>query len=183
MLAALKPRGNPLASGRPGEPHREDGVTVRLRDAGGRPTASGAPARQELRLSGGISEAVVTDLREGAEGLALPVTGGAAIAEVPPAGTLTLALTLPASPVPASPVPASPVPAARCQPASGPPASGPPASGPPARAQPVFTRYWLHGKGPAPAGNLPVAVHLSPARVALPGSRPAGGCRTGHRCA
>ena len=28
--------------------------------------------------------------------------------------------------------------------------------------QPVFTRYWLHGKGPAPAGNLPVTVHLSP---------------------
>src|SRR6185369_13254540 len=34
MLAALKPRGNPLACGRPGPPRREDGVTVRLRDAG-----------------------------------------------------------------------------------------------------------------------------------------------------
>jgi hypothetical protein len=33
---------------------------------------------------------------------------------------------------------------------------------PPEPAQPIFTRYWLHGKGPAPAGNLPVAVHLSP---------------------
>jgi len=33
--------------------------------------------------------------------------------------------------------------------------------------QPVYARYWLHGKGPAPAGNLPVAVHLSPTRVAL----------------
>jgi hypothetical protein len=31
----------------------------------------------------------------------------------------------------------------------------------------VFTRYWLHGKGPAPAGNLPVTVHLSPDRVTL----------------
>jgi hypothetical protein len=40
---------------------------------------------------------------------------------------------------------------------------------PPEPAQPVFTRYWLHGKGPAPAGNLPVAVHLSPGRIALPG--------------
>jgi hypothetical protein len=29
-------------------------------------------------------------------------------------------------------------------------------------AQPVYARYWLHGKGPAPAGNLPVAVHISP---------------------
>ena len=31
----------------------------------------------------------------------------------------------------------------------------------------------MHGKGPAPAGNLPVAVHLTPGRVALP--RGAGG--------
>jgi hypothetical protein len=33
--------------------------------------------------------------------------------------------------------------------------------------QPVYARYWLHGKGPAPAGNLPVAVHFSPLRAAL----------------
>jgi hypothetical protein len=32
----------------------------------------------------------------------------------------------------------------------------------------VYARYWLHGKGPAPAGNMPVAVHFSPARAALP---------------
>ena len=41
---------------------------------------------------------------------------------------------------------------------------------PPEPAQPVFTRYWLHGKGPAPAGNVPVAVHFSPTRVTLGGS-------------
>jgi alpha-mannosidase len=29
-------------------------------------------------------------------------------------------------------------------------------------AQPVFTRYWLHNKGPAPMGGGPVAVHLEP---------------------
>ena len=39
--------------------------------------------------------------------------------------------------------------------------------------QPVYARYWLHGKGPAPAGNLPVAVHLSPERVALNEQTPA----------
>jgi len=48
--------------------------------------------------------------------------------------------------------------------------------------QPVFTRYWLHGKGPAPAGNLPVAVHLSPERVTLNAAgeadAPAGLCLT-----
>jgi hypothetical protein len=31
----------------------------------------------------------------------------------------------------------------------------------------VYARYWLHGKGPAPAGNLPVAVHFTGTRVAL----------------
>ncbi len=39
-------------------------------------------------------------------------------------------------------------------------------------AQPVYARYWLHGKGPAPAGNLPVAVHLSPATVSLDDGQP-----------
>jgi hypothetical protein len=33
----------------------------------------------------------------------------------------------------------------------------------------VYTRYWLHNKGPAPAGNVPVAVHLTPTRVTLRG--------------
>jgi hypothetical protein len=41
-------------------------------------------------------------------------------------------------------------------------------TGLPEPAQPVFARYWLHGKGQAPAGNLPVAVHLSPTRLAIP---------------
>ena len=36
MLAALKPRGNPLAAGRDGTPDRSAGVTARLRDLGGR---------------------------------------------------------------------------------------------------------------------------------------------------
>ena len=160
MLAALKPRGNPLASGLPGEPRREDGVTVRLRDAGGRPTTAGPPARVELRLAGGISAAVVTDLCEATEGGPLPVEGGAAIAEVPPAGTLTLALTLPGRPAASGPA-ASTVAAS-----SGTAGLGTASQEP---AQPVFTRYWLHGKGPAPAGNLPLAVHLSPARAALSG--------------
>ncbi len=33
--------------------------------------------------------------------------------------------------------------------------------------QPIHGRYWLHGKGPAPVGNMPVAVHWSPTRVTL----------------
>ena len=40
--------------------------------------------------------------------------------------------------------------------------------------QPVFTRYWLHGKGAAPAGNLPVTVHLSPDRIPVDGPSASG---------
>ncbi|WP_086821317.1 NEW3 domain-containing protein [Allokutzneria sp. NRRL B-24872] len=29
-------------------------------------------------------------------------------------------------------------------------------------AQPLYTRYWMHNRGPAPMGGLPVAVHLDP---------------------
>jgi len=43
----------------------------------------------------------------------------------------------------------------------------------------VFSRYWLHGKGPAPAGNLPVAVHLS-ATAAGGGPAEPGGSAAGR---
>ncbi|MFD2355792.1 NEW3 domain-containing protein [Nonomuraea ferruginea] len=32
-------------------------------------------------------------------------------------------------------------------------------------AQPVYARYWLHNKGPAPLGYLPVSVTLTPGLV------------------
>jgi alpha-mannosidase len=157
MLTALKPRGNPLAAGRAGPPRRADGVTVRLRDLGGR-----GPGPARLALFTGISAARRTGLAEDGAGPALPVLPGPGpvgqvVAEVAPASLVTLALDLPS-------------PALLAGPAGGQPrlAAEP--------AQPVFTRYWLHGKGPAPAGNLPVAVHLSPTRIALAGpGAPAGG--------
>ena len=158
MVSALKPQGNPLAAGRAGRPRREDGVTVRLRDLGGR-SATGTG----LGLFTGITAArrisLVEDGRDGAPGdtrpapdmarPAVPVRDGQAEVTVPPAGTLTLGLAVPAVGLAGTAAP--PAPAA-----------------PPEPAQPVYTRYWLHGKGPAPAGNMPVAVHLSPGRVALP---------------
>ncbi|WP_248964403.1 NEW3 domain-containing protein [Sphaerisporangium perillae] len=36
--------------------------------------------------------------------------------------------------------------------------------------QPVYTRYWLNNTGPAPVGNMPVAVHLSPAGLPVSGA-------------
>lgn len=33
-------------------------------------------------------------------------------------------------------------------------------------AQPLYARYWLHNRGPAPLGGLPAVAHLHPARAA-----------------
>lgn len=39
-------------------------------------------------------------------------------------------------------------------------------------AQPLYARYWLHNRGPAPLGGLPAVAHLHPEAVlAAPGRR------------
>ncbi len=149
LLSALKPRGNPLAPG--AQPRRADGVTVRLRDVSG----SGRPVRARVRLRGGVSAAILTGLCEDGAGAPLRVRDHAAEAELPPSGLVTLALIPAAAPVPGRLVPETP------------PITQTPAVTQTPPVSPVFTRYWLHGKGPAPAGNLPETVHLSPARAAL----------------
>jgi alpha-mannosidase len=152
-LSAVKPRGNPLAAGRTPIPaalrvDAEAVITVRLRETSGQATA----ARVRLAPSGGfgdgISAAWLTDLLEESDGAPLPVVDGTVTVGMPAFATVTLVLRAGA--------PAS---------ADGGATDGGPASAEP--VQPVYARYWLHGKGPAPGGNLPVAVHLSPTRVAL----------------
>ncbi len=146
VLTAVKPRGNPLHPG-PGA-SRHGVITARLRNLGS------GPVTARVRLFTGLAGAAVSSLTEDAAGPALPLRAGTAVAAVPPAGMVTLALDVPPGPAP--------------EPEG--PAAGPAAV--PEPAQPVFARYWLHGKGPAPAGNLPAAVHLSPAALALgPGER------------
>jgi alpha-mannosidase len=140
LVCALKPRGNPLTPA--AQPDPRDGVTVRLRDISG----TGSPVRASVSLLGGISAAAASSLLEEPGGPPLPVESGAAVAELPPAGTVTMVVV---------PQPAQQA----AQPAQQ--------AAQPAQPPAVFTRYWLHGLGPAPAGNLPVAVHLSPPRTAL----------------
>jgi hypothetical protein len=141
-LMTLKPRGNPLVPH--GQPDPADGVTVRLRsliEAGQDATVS---------LFTGVAAAAVTDVLERGNGAAVDYGAGSVTVTVPPRGAMTLAI--------------DPANLASLRDAAQP---GVPASHPaPEPAQPVFTRYWLHGKGPAPAGNLPVAVYLSPGFVA-----------------
>ncbi len=177
VLSALKPGGNPLARGLAGEPDRGAGVIARLRATGahGTGTAPGTapgnllstgPPLAPVRLFTPLAAAYLTDVLErpapaatDSVALAPAATGegeplalaGETVALVPvgPAGVTTVAL------IPDDGEPLATSTPGTCQDSPEP-------------AQPVFTRYWLHGKGPAPAGNLPVTVHLDPARLVLP---------------
>jgi alpha-mannosidase len=146
MLSALKPHGNPLYPA--GQPDPADGVTVRLRQVGG----SGQAAAR-LTLFTGLTGAALTGLCEDGPGAAIPVTQDGATVTVPAAGLATVLVTPARAGLPAV--------------AASSPAAGHPLTADTEPAQPVFARYWLHGKGPAPAGNVPVAVHLSPGVVML----------------
>jgi alpha-mannosidase len=152
-LTALKPFGNPLAVGRPGAPGAEREITARLRETDGR------PALARLRLANGIDAAWRYDILEQVPGMPLGVRDGEAHVVLSPFETVTV-MVRPARAAPAPVLPnvgAPGAPGTLCAP-------GTLGAEP---AQPVFSRYWLHGKGPAPAGNMPVAVHLTPTRATL----------------
>jgi alpha-mannosidase len=168
QLSALKPRGNPLAQGRPGLPAAADGLTVRLRETEGR------PARARVRLRGGIAAARLTDLLEEADGAALVVEDEEALVDLPPFGTVTAAVW-PVVPPAAGLQGEPPVPQGTTNLLAQASVPDGTLAGLLEPAQPVYSRYWLHGKGPAPAGNLPVAVHLSPRLSGLPGDGSGGG--------
>jgi hypothetical protein len=117
-------------------------------------------------MAGGIEAAWRTDLLEESDGEPLTVAEGTALVPMLPFGTVTLRVRLAEAPATGS--------IARTSASAGAGSANEPGGGTAAGAggmaepaQPVFTRYWLHGKGPAPAGNMPVAVHFSPTRVTL----------------
>ncbi len=163
-VSALKPRGNPLASGRTralaATATGDAAITVRLRETSGRPVTAW------IRLAGGISAAWLTDLLEETDGAPLPVENGAVVVDMSPFSTMTLLIRGDDPPRPPRSWGGFPPP--QTPPAPPAPLGGDQSPQTPLLVQPVYSRYWLHGKGPAPAGNLPVAVHLSPVRVALP---------------
>uniref|UniRef100_A0AAU1ZZF7 NEW3 domain-containing protein n=1 Tax=Streptomyces sp. NBC_00093 TaxID=2975649 RepID=A0AAU1ZZF7_9ACTN len=141
LLDALKPAGSPLARGSvaPADPGR--GVVVRMHEVNGRPTA--ARIRGPLPWTDGAR----TDVLE-RPGEPLPPA---------PDGGLGTHLTG----FEVATVLATPAGAAAVDPGAGVDAHEP--------AQPVHTRYWLHNSGPAPRGNLPVAVYLSPTTLTASG--------------
>ena len=161
VLSALKPRGNPLASGRPGAPAAAGDVLVRVLETTGRPVTA------DVRLAGAAGGRR-TDLLEEADGPQLTASAGGGVeVDLPPAGMASLALEPGTAPgqAPDRAVGRLGDPGSAIEP-----------------AQPVYTRYWLHGKGPAPAGNLPVAVHIRPGRAALPAAPGAVALRVTVAC-
>jgi alpha-mannosidase len=90
-----------------------------------------------------VESAWLTDLLEESVGRELAVAGSSVQVSVPAFGTVTVVVR------PAGSAPVLPAKEA---------------------AVVDHGRYWLHNTGPAPAGNLPVAVHATPTRVALAAS-------------
>ncbi|MGI9092361.1 MAG: glycoside hydrolase family 38 C-terminal domain-containing protein [Mycobacteriales bacterium] len=135
VLAALKATGNPQARGGTERPAAEDGVTLRVYEAHGRPATAefaGSVLLEDLRAA---------DLLEqpSADASGPPTRlGGCDIATV---------LATPARPA---------APGAVLVRGREP-------------VQPIYTRYWMHNKGPAPIGNLPLAVHTHPSELTTAG--------------
>ncbi|MGW3959727.1 glycoside hydrolase family 38 N-terminal domain-containing protein [Amycolatopsis sp. NPDC005003] len=107
--------------------------------------STGSPATASVALHGGIRSAWRTDLLE-EKGEPVDVGDGRARVELGAADVATL----------------------RLEPATRSGGGRETAAEP---VQPVHTRYWLHNEGPAPVGNLPVSVHLTPTRARLDGGR------------
>jgi alpha-mannosidase len=145
IVSAVKPRGNPLASGRKPVTGAdvEAEVTIRLRETMGVASTARVTLAGPGALGGHVSAAWLTDLLEESDGAGLPVDDGSIVVDISPFSTVTLVART----------------------SRRPPRRGGQESAEP--VQPVYARYWLHGKGPAPAGNLPVTVHFSPTRVAV----------------
>jgi alpha-mannosidase len=115
------------------------GITVRVYES------TGTPVTATIGLHGGLTAAVRTDALEDKHIETLAVHRGRASIGLEAADVATVLLTPSLAPVDSG------VGLARSR----------------EPVQPVFTRYWRHNAGPAPLGNLPVSVHVSPARVHL----------------
>jgi hypothetical protein len=119
-------------------PGTPDAVTLRVYES------AGSPATAFVTLHGGVRAAWRTNLLE-ERGEPVKVDDGRARVELGAADVATLRLEPVAPTLP----------------------SGREIVRATEPVQPVHTRYWLHNTGPAPAGNLPVSVHVTPPRLRL----------------
>ncbi|MDX2937273.1 NEW3 domain-containing protein [Streptomyces ipomoeae] len=165
LLDALKPAGSPLAGGGSAPVDPAEGVVVRLHEVDGRPVRA--------RVTGPLAWADATraDVLEN-PGEALSPDGGVDLGL-----TGFEVATVLATPQDAHPTVSPPDARPAVSPQDAHPVADPqdtqPAPGPGIAAhepaQPVHTRYWLHNSGPAPRGNMPVAVYVSPSALTVSG--------------
>ena len=134
LVQAVKPTGNPVSQGRAGGASRPGSATLRLVEA----TGLGSTARLAMPSTPVVS-AVRADLLEVGRD-PLPVVDGSV--EVALAGSVIETIVIATDPARDS-----------VETVLGPQSEA---------AQPVFSRYWLHNRGPAPMGFLPVTVSAEP---------------------
>jgi alpha-mannosidase len=141
LLDALKPLGSPLARGSvaPADPGR--GVVVRMHEVNGRPVRARVqgPSEWAQGTRADVLERPGERLAPDREGVLDVGLTGFEVATVL----------------------ATPAPGRQRDHDPGVAAHEP--------AQPVHTRYWLHNSGPAPRGNMPVAVYVSPTALTASG--------------
>lgn len=137
LLDALKPAGSPLARGSVAPADPGRGVVIRMHEVNGRPVR--ARVRGPLEWADGARADV---LEKRGEPL---TTGDHGVLDVDLTGfeVATVLATTDASTTPGQGIAAH------------------------EPAQPVPTRYWLHNSGPAPRGNMPVAVYVSPTTLTV----------------
>ncbi|MEU9048957.1 NEW3 domain-containing protein [Streptomyces sp. NPDC048384] len=137
LLDALKPVGSPLARGSVAAADPGRGVVVRVHEVNGR------PVRARVRGPRGWTDGARADVLERRGEPLTPDDQG--VLDLDLTG-FEVATVLAATDAETAPGP------------------GIAAHEP---AQPVPTRYWLHNSGPAPRGNMPVAVYLSPTTLTV----------------
>lgn len=140
VLQAVKAAGNPSATGRRRRAEPGDGVTLRLVEVGG--------ASVTARVGGELAWASArrASLLEEPTGAELDVLDGAVQVALGPSEIATLLLT----------------------PSSSRPAGATVALGPEREpGHPSYARYWLHNRGPAPMGFLPLGLAVEPTSTVL----------------
>ncbi|WP_203237044.1 glycoside hydrolase family 38 C-terminal domain-containing protein [Nocardia panacis] len=131
-VQAVKPLGNPCASGAPAVAGTEE-VMLRLVET------TGLPVRATVDCPLGWRSAHETDLLESESRGAELVVNGELVAELSGSRIATISAT--------------PSRSAATGTVLGPDAE---------LAQPVYSRYWLHNRGPAPMGFAPVTISVRP---------------------
>ncbi|MCF1598163.1 NEW3 domain-containing protein [Streptomyces muensis] len=137
LLDALKPAGSPLARGSAAPAGPGSGVVIRMHEVNGRPVRARVRGPREWRDG---ARADVLERR--GEPLTL-LAQGALDVDLTGFEVASVLATTDTSTAPGQGIAAH------------------------EPAQPVPTRYWLHNSGPAPRGNMPVAVYVSPTTLTV----------------